>query len=62
MSAGATRILALRPEVPEGAIDPAWLRFIRLCRELRYGEIEKLVIQDGLPVLAETVKKKVKFT
>lgn len=49
-------------DVSESAIDAMWLRFIRLCRELRHGEIEKLVIQDGVPVLAETVKKKVKFT
>ena len=32
-----------------------------LCREMRYCEIERLVIQDGVPILAETVKKKVKF-
>ena len=62
MSAGTTRVLPMRPEAPDGAIDPAWLRFMRLCREMGYCEIEKLVIQDGVPVLAETVKKKVKFT
>jgi hypothetical protein len=40
---------------------PAWHAFIRYCRELQHGEIERLVIQDGLPVLAETTRQKVKF-
>jgi len=30
--------------------------------ELGHGEIEQLKIQDGLPVLAEMTKRKVKFT
>lgn len=44
------------------ALSPAWLAFIRFCGDLRYGEIERLSIQDGVPVLAELTKKKVKFT
>jgi hypothetical protein len=43
-------------------LHPAWLEFIRFCRELRHGDINQLRIQDGLPVLAETVTRKVKFT
>jgi hypothetical protein len=46
----------------DAALPPAWREFIRYCRELRHGEIERLSIQDGLPVLAETTRKKVKFT
>ena len=42
-------------------LTPAWREFIRFCRDLRHGEIERLSIQDGTPVLAETIKKKVKF-
>lgn len=42
-------------------LHPAWRAFLRFCRELRHGEIERLKIQDGLPVLAEVTKKKVKF-
>ena len=42
-------------------IHPAWYSFIKYCEGLRYGEIEKLKIQDGLPMLAEEVKKKIKF-
>jgi hypothetical protein len=45
----------------EHSLPPAWQEFIRYCRELRHGEIERLCIQDGLPVLAETIRKKVKF-
>ena len=41
---------------------PAWRAFVRFCEKLRHGEIERLSIQDGLPVLAEVVKKKIKFT
>jgi hypothetical protein len=34
---------------------------MRYCGEIGYGEIELLKIQDGLPVLAEVTRKKVKF-
>lgn len=47
---------------PGDALHPAWAAFIRFCRDLKHGEIERLVVQDGLPVLAETTRKKVKFT
>jgi len=40
----------------------AWREFIRFCGQLRHGEIERLSIQDGVPVLAEITKKKVKFS
>jgi hypothetical protein len=43
------------------SLHPAWRAFIRYCAELQHGEIELLKIQDGLPVLAEVVKKKIKF-
>ena len=42
-------------------VHPSWIRFIKYCRELEYGELKKLQIQDGLPAIAEYVKKKVKF-
>jgi hypothetical protein len=42
-------------------LHPAWRAFVRYCGELQHGEIERLKIQDGLPVLAEVTKKKVKF-
>jgi len=45
-----------------GPIHPAWSAFVRYCQDLGHGEIECLKIQDGLPVMAEVTKKKVKFT
>ena len=42
-------------------IHPAWYSFIKYCESIRFGEIDKLKIQDGLPMLAEEVKKKIKF-
>jgi hypothetical protein len=44
-----------------GRLHPNWSAFVRYCQELGHGEIECLKIQDGLPVLAEVTKKKVKF-
>lgn len=43
------------------SLHPAWVSFIRYCEDLGHGEIEKLKIQDGLPVMAEMTTKKVKF-
>ena len=43
-------------------VHPAWLRLMRYCAELQHGEIDKLKIQDGLPMLAEVTTKKVKFS
>jgi hypothetical protein len=43
-------------------VHPAWLRLIRYCAELGHGEIEKLKIQDGLPMTAEVTTKKIKFS
>ncbi len=42
-------------------LHPAWSAFVRFCQELGHGEIDCLKIQDGLPVLAEVTKKKIKF-
>lgn len=46
----------------EPSLHPAWRAFIEYCAELKHGEVEILKIQDGVPVLAEVVKKKVKFS
>jgi bisphosphoglycerate-dependent phosphoglycerate mutase len=43
------------------ALHPAWRALVRYCAELQHGEIERLKIQDGLPILAEVTKKKIKF-
>ena len=44
-----------------GGLHPAWIAFIRHCRDLNFGEISQLKIQDGVPVMAEETTKKVKF-
>jgi len=44
-----------------GTLHPAWVAFIRHCRDLGFGEVSQLKIQDGLPVMAEETTKKVKF-
>ncbi len=43
-------------------ISKEWARLIQFCHELGHGEIEKLKIQDGVPVIADVVREKVKFT
>jgi hypothetical protein len=45
----------------QASLHSAWLQFIRYCTELGHGEIEKLKIQDGLPMIAELAVKKIKF-
>jgi hypothetical protein len=44
------------------SIHPAWIRLMRYCAELGHGEIEKLKIQDGLPMAAEVTTRKVRFS
>ena len=58
------RMLSLEraPQGGLGNLPPAWREFIRFCDQLKHGEIERLSIQDGVPVLAEITKKKVKFS
>jgi len=51
-----------RKSVATFVVHPSWLRLIRYCAELGHGEIEKLKIQDGLPIIAEVVTRKVKFS
>ncbi len=50
-----------RPSTPS-ARAATWQAFREFCERLQHGEIDKLKIQDGLPMLAETVRQKVKFT
>jgi hypothetical protein len=57
------------PKSPPGAappkingLHPSWRALTGFCRDLKHGEIERLSIQDGLPILATTTRQKVKFT
>ena len=34
-------------------ISVEWVRLIQFCQQLGHGEIEKLKIQDGVPVIAD---------
>lgn len=45
-----------------GSVHPAWLRLMQYCADLGHGEIEKLKIQDGLPMTAEVTTRKIKFS
>lgn len=45
----------------QGIPEP-WARLIRFCQQLGHGELERLKIQDGMPVIADVVREKVKFT
>jgi len=54
----------INDEEPNGKlirVHPVWYSFIKHCEAIKNGEIEKLKIQDGLPMFAEEIKKKIKF-
>lgn len=38
------------------------LQFILFCRKLRFGTVEKLAVQNGLPVCAVNVTERIDFT
>jgi hypothetical protein len=63
MSEGTRRPISfpLSAGEPEHSLPAAWREFIRYCRELGHGEIQRLSIQDGVPVLAEVTTRKIKF-
>lgn len=42
-------------------LNPIWVKFIQYCEKLGFGELQKVQIQDGVPVSAELAMKKVKF-
>ena len=43
-------------------LHPNWSDFIHYCSRLRFGEIQSLKIQDGIPMVAEIVKHKINFS
>ncbi len=55
-------ILGSRTLARVASVHPAWVRLMQYCAELGHGEIEKLKIQDGLPMAAEVTTRKVKFS
>jgi hypothetical protein len=61
----STAVVFVRPRESVSAsavrIHESWLTFIRYCTNLDHGEIERLKIQGGLPIMAEIIKEKIKF-
>ena len=43
-------------------LHPTWQKFIEYCESIQFGTLEKVQIQDGLPVLVEKATEKVKFS
>lgn len=37
-------------------IHPAFLKFIEICQQINFGQIECLQIQNGIPVFLETTE------
>lgn len=38
-----------------------WIRFIRYCEKIDFGELQRVQIQNGVPVSAEKATEKIKF-
>lgn len=55
-------VASIEPAPKELELPSAWRAFVSYCQELGHGEIEKLKIQDGLPVMAEVTRQKIKFS
>lgn len=43
-------------------LNPQWIKFIRYCEKIGFGELQKIQIQNGIPVSAEKATKKIKFS
>jgi hypothetical protein len=56
------RIDCRKPVGREPAISSQWIEFVQFCKNLGFGRIEKLEIQNGQPMMAEVVTTKVKFS
>ena len=46
----------------QDGLHPAWQAMIRFCQEMGYGEISCIKIDDGIPVAAEVVTKKIRWS
>ena len=43
------------------SLHSAWVSLIRHCQQMGHGEIERIKIQDGVPVLIEKSVEKIKL-
>lgn len=57
---GLRRPAALRG-LHYSCVHPGWSRLMESCTKLGHGEIERLKIQDGLPMIAEVTTRKIKL-
>lgn len=62
MSTPTTKPNALAAARYDIGIHPAWVALIRHCQAMGHGEIERIKIQDGVPVLIEKSVEKIKLT
>lgn len=42
-------------------LHPTWEALIRICERLQFGELEKVRIQNGLPMTVEVVRTKIRL-
>lgn len=42
-------------------LTPVEIRFIEFCRELGYGELERIVVRNGEPLEVEVARRKIRF-
>ena len=43
------------------ALCEADLRFLKFCRELRWGKLSGVLIKDGVPIMADLERRDVRF-
>lgn len=48
--------MGITTNLVDAKVHPAFLQFIEICTQINFGQIEKLQIQDGVPVLIETTE------
>jgi hypothetical protein len=60
MNTTANKVLDARVRETHG-IHPAWIALIRHCREMGFGELEHVKIQDGIPVMIEKSIQRIKL-
>lgn len=42
-------------------VSPVMVEFIDFLKEIKFGEVYKIQVQDGIPIYAETAFKRIKF-
>lgn len=50
------------PDLRFARLHPSWEALIRYCEKLQFGELEKVRIQNGLPMTVEVVRTKMRLT